>query len=578
MVSLFIDNIKVTVPEGTTIIEAAENTGILIPRLCYLKEINEIGACRVCVVEIEGKDKLFTSCNNKVEDGMVVYTNSAKVRKHRKTTVEMILSQHDNHCVTCVRSGNCALQKVANELNIINVPYKKDLEILPWDKEFPIIRDSSKCIKCMRCIQVCDKIQNMKIWDVVGTGSRTSVGITGNSKIEKTDCTLCGQCVTHCPVGALRERDDTEKAWDAIDSKNKVTIVQVAPAVRASWGEELGLSHEEATIGKIVDALKRIGFDYVFDTVFSADLTIMEEGSEFIEKFKANKTKKMPMFTSCCPGWIRFIKSQYPHLVSQLSTAKSPQQMFGSVMKTYYAEKIGVKPENIYTVSIMPCIAKKGERNMEIFHGEYEGHEVDLVLTTRELNRMIKTAHIDPDTLKDVECDEIMRDGTGAGVIFGTTGGVMEAALRSAYYLITNRNPDPDAFKIVRGSRETKGWMSAEIDIGVVKVKAAVVNGLGNARMLIEALEKGEVQYDFVEVMACPGGCVGGGGQPTHDGKELASERGNTLHDIDSNAKIRFSHENNDVMRLYKEYFEAPLSKKSHMILHTDHKMWDIKK
>lgn len=571
MVNLLIDNIEIAVLEETTIIEAAESAGIIIPRLCYLKEINEIGACRVCVVEIEGKDKLFTSCNNKVEDGMVIYTNSPKVRKHRKTIVEMILSQHDSNCVTCVRSSNCTLQKVANELNIINVTYEKELERLPWNKEFPIIRDSSKCIKCMRCIQICDKVQSMKVWDVVGTGSRTSVGITGNCKIEKTNCALCGQCVTHCPVGALRERDDTEKVWDAIAAKDKVTIVQVAPAVRAAWGEELGLSHEEATMGKIADALRRIGFDYVFDTVFSADLTIMEEGTEFIERFKTGKTKKMPMFTSCCPGWIRFVKSEYPHLVSQLSTVKSPQQMFGAVMKTYYAQKIGVKPENIYTVSIMPCIAKKGESKMELFYEEYEGHDVDLVLTTREVNRMIKTAHIDPCTLNDVECNELMKDGTGAGVIFGTTGGVMEAALRSAYYLITNRNPDPDAFRIVRGSRETKGWTSAEIDFGVITVKAAVVNGLGNARTLIEALQKGEVQYDFVEVMACPGGCVGGGGQPIHDGRELATERGKTLYTLDSNAEIRFSHENQDVNTIYKDYFEAPLSNKSHRILHTNH-------
>lgn len=576
MVNLVIDNIEISVPEETTIIEAAESAGIIIPRLCYLKEINEIGACRVCVVEIEGKEKLFTSCNNKVEDGMVIYTNNPKVRKHRKTIVEMILSQHDSNCVTCVRSGNCTLQKVANELNIIQVPYEKEFEKLPWNKEFPIIRDSSKCVKCMRCIQVCDKVQSVKVWDVVGTGSRTSVGITGNCKIEKADCALCGQCVTHCPVGALRERDDTEKVWDAIAAKDKITIVQVAPAVRAAWGEELNLRREEATMGKIVDALRRIGFDYVFDTVFSADLTIMEEGTEFVQRFKNNKTRKMPMFTSCCPGWIRFLKAKYPHLVPQLSTAKSPQQMFGAVMKTYYAKKLGVKPENIYTVSVMPCIAKKGESNMELYYEEYAGNDVDLVLTTRELNRMIKTAHIDPDTLREVECDEIMKDGSGAGVIFGTTGGVMEAALRSAYYLITSKNPNPDAFRIVRGTTETKGWTSAEIDIGVITVKAAVVNGLGNARRLIEALEKGEVQYDFVEVMACPGGCVGGGGQPIHDGQELAKERGKILYTLDSDAPIRFSHDNQDVGRLYKEYFEAPLSKKSHMLLHTNHKNWDM--
>ena len=571
MVNLFIDNIKLTVPEELTIIEAANGAGIPVPKLCYLKDINEIGACRVCVVELEGKDKLITSCNNKVEEGMVIHTNSPKVRKHRKRIVEMILSQHDGNCVTCTRSGNCALQKIANELNIIDVPYKKELERLPWNNEFPIIRDSAKCIKCMRCIQVCDKVQNMKVWDVVGTGSRTSVGIAKNCKIENADCTLCGQCVTHCPVGALRERDDTQKVWDAIASKDKVTIVQIAPAVRTAWGESLGLSSEEATIGKIVDALRKIGFDYVFDTVFSADLTIMEEGNEFVERFKNGKTKKMPMFTSCCPGWVRFVKSQYPHLVTQLSTAKSPQQMFGSVMKTYYAEKIGVKPENICTVSIMPCIAKKDESNMKLFYGEYIGHDVDLVLTTRELERMIKMSHIAADALKDVECDKLMKDVSGSGVIFGVTGGVMEAALRSAYYLITGKNPDPDAFKIVRGNTQTKGWTSAEIDIDGITVKAAVVNGLGNTRLLIEALEKGEVKYDFVEVMACPGGCVGGGGQPIHDGYELATERGKTLYKLDSNANLRFSHENQDVIMMYKEYFEKPLSIKSHMILHTDH-------
>lgn len=578
MVNLTIDNIEIAAPEESTIIEAAESAGILIPRLCYLKEINEIGACRVCVVEIEGKEKLFTACNNKVEDGMVIYTNSPKVRKHRKTIVEMILSQHDGNCVTCVRSGNCSLQKVANELNIITVPYKTEFERLPWDKDFPIIRESSKCIKCMRCIQVCDKVQAMKVWDVIGTGSRTSVAVTGNLNIEQADCALCGQCVTHCPVGALRERDDTEKVWDAIAAKDKVTIVQVAPAVRAAWGEELGLSRKDATMGKIVDALRRIGFDYVFDTAFSADLTIMEEGTEFVERFKNNKTKKLPMFTSCCPGWIRFVKAKYPHLISQLSTAKSPQQMFGTVMKTYYAEKIGVKPENIYTVSIMPCIAKKAESKMELYYDEYAGNEVDLVLTTRELNRMIKTAHIDPEILNEAECDELMHDGSGAGVIFGTTGGVMEAALRSAYFLLTQKNPDPDAFRVVRGKKETKGWISAEIDIGVITVKAAVVNGLGNAVKLLEALDKGEVQYDFVEVMACPGGCVGGGGQPIHDGIESAFERGKTLYRLDSNANLRFSHENQDVARLYKEYFQSPLSRKAHMLLHTNHNNWDREK
>ena len=367
MVNLTIDNRTICVPDGTTIMEAATTVGIPIPRLCFLKEINEIGACRVCVVEIEGKEKLVTSCNNQVEEGMVVYTNSPKVRKNRKMTVEMILSQHDGNCVTCARNTNCSLQKITNELNILGDSYEKELEHQPWNKKFPLIRDSKKCIKCMRCIQVCDKIQDVKVWDVEGTGSRTSVYVFGNRTIEESDCTLCGQCITHCPVGALRERDDTEKVWWAIEDKKKVTVAQVAPAVRSAWGEALGLSPEEAAMGKITDALRRIGFDYVFDTVFSADLTIMEEGNEFVERFKKGDTKQLPMFTSCCPGWVRFVKSQYPHLVPRLSSAKSPQQMFGAVMKTYFAKKIGVNPEDMVVVSIMPCVAKKGESNMNCF-------------------------------------------------------------------------------------------------------------------------------------------------------------------------------------------------------------------
>ena len=573
MVNLTIDGKQISVKENTTIMEAADQNGITIPSLCYLKGINEIAACRVCVVELEGKERLITACNNIAEEGMVVYTNSPKVRRHRRNTVELILSQHDCLCVTCMRSGNCSLQKIANDLDILEIPFKRELERQPWNQKFPLIRDSAKCIKCMRCIQVCDKVQNLKVWDLEGTGSRTTVNVAGHKTIEQADCSLCGQCITHCPVGALRERSDTGKVWKAIADKDKIVVAQVAPAVRAAWGEELGLAPEDATIGKIMDSLKRMGFDHVFDTVFSADLTIMEEGHEFVQRFTSGELKDRPMFTSCCPGWIRFIKSQFPHLVKYLSTAKSPQQMFGAAMKTYFAQKLGVSPDKIFTVSVMPCVAKKAEREMELFYEEYAGHDVDVVVTTRELVKMIRSAHIRPETLVDIESDRPMQEGTGAGVIFGATGGVMEAALRSAYYIIKKENPPADAFKAVRskGFNENNGVQEAEFKIDDITVRTAVVSGLGNTRVLLNKIESGEVHYDFVEVMACPGGCVGGGGQPIHDGQELAFERGKNLYYLDENMDIRFSHENPDILKIYEEFFEKPNSHKAHMLLHTEH-------
>lgn len=573
MVNLTIDGKQISVEENTTIMEAAALCGIPIPSLCYLKGINEIAACRVCVVELEGKEKLITACNNAAEEGMVIYTNSPKVRRHRRNTVELILSQHDCMCVTCARSGNCSLQTIANDLDILEIPFKQELERQPWNKEFPLIRDSGKCIKCMRCIQVCDKVQSLNIWDLEGTGSRTTVNVAGHKTIEESDCSLCGQCITHCPVGALRERSDTGKVWKAIADPDKIVVAQVAPAVRTAWGEYLGLSPEEATIGKILDSLKRMGVDYVFDTTFSADLTIMEEGNEFIQRFTGGELKTRPMFTSCCPGWLRFVKGQYPHLVKYLSTAKSPQQMFGAVMKTYFAKKLGVSPEKIFTVSVMPCVAKKAESEMELFYEEYAGRDIDVVITTRELVKMIRSAHISPATLEDIESDRPMQEGTGAGVIFGATGGVMEAALRSAYYIIKGENPPVDAFKAVRsqGFNENDGVQEAEFAIDDIKVRTAVVSGLGNTRALLDKIESGEVQYDFVEVMACPGGCVGGGGQPIHDGEEWAFERGKNLYYLDNNAKLRFSHENPDVSQMYEEFFEKPVSHTAHMLLHTDH-------
>ena len=576
MVNLKIDNIDVTVKEGTTIMEAAASAGINIPHLCYWKGLNEIAACRVCVVEIEGKDKLITACNNAAEEGMVVYTNSPKVRLDRRRTVQLILSEHDCLCATCTRSGNCSLQKIANDLNIHDAIYEKDLEIQPWDETFPLIRDSKKCIKCMRCIQVCDKIQSLNIWDLEGTGSRTTINVTCNRTIREADCSLCGQCITHCPVGALRERDDTEKLWKAIANPQKTVVVQVAPAVRAAFGEGIGLTPEQATVGKIFDALKRMGVDYVFDTTFSADLTIMEEANEFIERFTKGELKDRPMFTSCCPGWIRFIKSQFPELVPQLSSAKSPMQMFGAIMKTYFAEQIGKKPEDIVSVAIMPCLAKKGEANMPLYYGEYAGHDTDIVITTRELCRMIRSTNILPQLLKDVEPDRLFRDGSGAGVIFGATGGVMEAALRTAYFKIMGENCEPDAFKVVRAASDDFEVQEAEFTLKDIKLHVAAVSGLSNTRKLLTAIERGEKHYDFVEVMACPGGCVGGGGQPQHDGYELAYERGQNLYFLDNRAEIRYSHMNPDIWNLYNNFFGEPLSHKAHQLLHTDHNAWEM--
>ena len=573
MVNLTIDHIPVTVPEGTTILDAARSAGIHIPSLCYLRGVNEIGACRVCVVELVGMDRLVPACNNVVEEGMEVLTSSPKVRETRRINVELLLSQHDCHCATCVRSGNCSLQTIANDLNILDLPFEKKVPETRWDRSFPLFRDASKCIKCMRCIQICDKVQTLNIWDVAATGSRTTVDVSLNRKIAQADCSLCGQCITHCPVGALRERDDTRQVFAALADPEKITVVQVAPAVRTAWGEFMDLSAEQATVKRMVAALRRIGFDYIFDTNFAADLTIMEEGSEFLQRLKNPGAFKAPMFTSCCPGWVRFLKSQYPDMVSQLSTAKSPQQMFGAVAKSYYAQLLGVDPKKIYSVSIMPCLAKKQEAALPTMDSAGAGPDVDAVLTTRELSRMIRSEHILPAELKEEEFDEPLGVASGAGIIFGATGGVMEAALRSAYYLVTGKNPSPDAFRDVRGM---DGWKEATFHIADTPIRVAVVSGLGNARRLIQALRRGEVQYDFVEVMACPGGCSGGGGQPIHDGQELAESRSEKLYGLDAIADLRFSHENPSVQRLYKDFLVRPLSEKAHHLLHTDHTAWEM--
>ena len=577
MVTLTIDGRTVQAQEGATILEAAAQADIHIPHLCYLKGINEIAACRVCCVEVEGERAMVTACNNPVKEGMVVHTNSPRVRTTRRINVELILSQHDCKCATCVRSGNCQLQTIANDLGIVKVHYETQLPRGlrgAWTTTFPLYHDYKKCIKCMRCIQVCDKVQTLSIWDVSGTGGRTMIDVSGNRVMKDSDCALCGQCITHCPTGGLRERDDTMEVFSALADPDKITVVQVAPAVRTAWGEAFGLPREQATMERMAAALRRLGFDYVFDTNFTADLTIMEEGSEFVERFTHRDQYTWPMFTSCCPGWVRFVKTQFPAYVSHLSTAKSPQQMFGAVAKSYFAQKLGVDPHDIFVVSIMPCTAKKSEAALPTMRDACGDADVDVVLTTREIVRMFRGEQINPAVLDETPFDSPLGSGTGAAVIFGATGGVMDAALRSAYYLVTGKNPDPDAFRDIRGM---DGWKEAKFEIpGAGVVSVAVASGLLNTRKLMTALERGEVRYDFVEIMACPGGCAGGGGQPIHDGVELAEKRGSVLWSIDKAAPCRFSHENPDVRELYRDYLKKPLSDVSHHLLHTDHQAWKM--
>ncbi len=573
MVRVTIDGRQVEVPEHTTILDAAAQAGIRVPTLCYLKDLNEIGACRVCVVEVEGIDQLVAACNNCVLDGMVVYTNSNKVRKARLTNVKLLLSQHDSECTSCVRSGNCSLQTLANDLGIFELAYEKKLPNLRWDKRFPLIRNNDKCINCLRCVQICDEVQATGVWDLTNRGSHAQVNVRGGIPIAQTDCALCGQCITHCPTGALRERDDTDDVFDAIADPTKTTIVQVAPAVRTAWGEGVGLTHEEATVGKMVASLKELGFDYVFDTDFAADLTIMEEGSELLDRIAHPEHGPLPLFTSCCPGWVRFLKSHYPEFTANLSTAKSPHQMFGATLKTYWAERIGVDPHDVFVVSIMPCLAKKAEVAEPNQNDACGDPDVNVSLTVRELDRMIRASHLDPRTLEEADFDDPLGVATGAGHVFGATGGVMDAALRSAYFLLTGTNPDPDAFTAVRG---LEGWKEATFDMGGTPVRVAVASGLANTKALLEALKAGEVAYDFIEIMACPGGCAGGGGQPIHDGCEMADTRGQILWTMDKGMKLRFSHENPSVKMIYEEYYGEPLSHKAHELLHTDHFGWDM--
>ncbi|ERI04796.1 [FeFe] hydrogenase, group A [Atopobium sp. oral taxon 810] len=570
MVTVTIDGREIRVPERTTILDAAHEAGIEIPTLCYLKDVNEIGACRVCVVEVEGIDQLVASCNNCALDGMVVHTDTPKVRQARKVNTELLLSQHDSECTSCVRSGNCSLQSFANDLGLVGLPYEKHLPDIEWDQNFPLIRNNDKCINCLRCIQICDRVQDCHVWDLANRAAHTSVNVIGGLPIDSVACALCGQCITHCPTGALRERDDTDRVWEALEDPDITTIVQIAPSVRTAWGDHWGMSNKEATVERLVACLRPMGFDYIINTDFSADLTIMEEGTELLERLKEGPHDH-PMFTSCCPGWVRYVKSHYPELVDDVSTSKSPQQMFGAIIKSYYAEKLGVDPHKIFSISIMPCVAKKSECALPTMNDACGDPDVDVVLTVREVDRMIRSEHIDPRRLEDEPFDEPLGEGTGAGIIFGATGGVMEAALRTASFLVTGSAPETDVFKDVRG---LDGWKEATYNLAGTPLRVAVVSGLANAGRLCEAILAGSVSYDFVEVMACPGGCVGGGGQPIHDGQERQRLLGDVLYGLDRVAKYRNSYENPAITTVYAEYLGEPLSKRAEELLHTNQHAW----
>lgn len=621
MVNAMVNGTPIALPEGSKVIEAVFASGNYVPTLCGLEGISDIGACRVCVVEIEGIERLVPACNTPLEDGMVIHTDTPCVLETRRVNVSLLLSQHDVQCATCVRNGNCVLQDLAQELNILDVPYEKEPTFTPWDESFPLIRDSSKCVRCLRCVQVCHKVQGCDVWDIKNRATRLDVGVRDGLPIEQAGCTLCGQCITHCPTGALRARDDIDAVLEALADPDVVCAVQVAPAVRTSWGETLDLPRELATEGRLAATFRALGFDYVFDTNFGADMTIMEEGSELLERLGGKGT--MPMFTSCCPGWVRYLKIKHPDKLAHLSSAKSPQQMFGALLKEYVGLKLGMVPprqgahelagvregaglgigvstnpvgtganddasvaaagetsaaasgpmgKRIFNVSCMPCVAKKYEAAVEEMVRETEP-DVDAVLTVRELGRLIRLMHVNVAALDETPFDDPMNEGSGAAVIFGATGGVMEAALRSAYFLVNGTNPDPDAFVEVRG---LDGWKEKSFDLGGHEVRVAVASGLANAEKLLAAIEAGEVEYDFVEVMACPGGCAGGGGQPIHEARELAGDRGQTLYALDRKRATRFSHENPNVTTCYEECLGEPLSHKAHELLHTDQEQWTL--
>ncbi len=565
-VTLTIDGRQVTVPAGTSVLEAATQAGVKIPTLCYLEGLNEIGSCRLCVVEIEGAKTLAASCVTPAAQGMVVHSNTRQVREARRAVLELIISNHPFDCLTCVRSGSCELQALAESLGIREIRFAGAKAHHAVDNSTPsIVRDPDKCILCRRCVAVCEQVQGVSAINVSGRGFNSVVSPAGQLPLGDAACTLCGQCILVCPTGALSEVDSTRKVWEALGDAKKHVVVQTAPAIRVALGEEFGLAPGSIVTGQLVAGLRALGFDRVFDTNFTADLTILEEGNELLQRLTTGGT--LPMITSCSPGWIKFIEHFYPDMLGNLSTCKSPQQMFGALAKTYYAERAGVDPADMFVVSIMPCTAKKFEcERPEMRSSGYQ--DVDAVLTTRELARMLREAGIDPTALEPEDYDAPLGIGTGAAVIFGATGGVMEAALRTVYEVVMKQDLPSLDFREVRGF---EGIKEAEVVLGDTTVRVAVAHTLGNARKLLERVRSGEAFYHFIEIMACPGGCIGGGGQPIGTNTERRLERIDAIYQADRDLPLRKSHDNPEVKQLYEEFLGEPLGHKSHELLHTQY-------